>query len=199
MLLQQLLARSGTCRLPGRALHNPFRRLQENRTNRDSHGGYDQAADLALNLCHVREKFLGFHFRDHDDVFRPEIGIVHAHRDHAAVMNGGMASDNFLNVLRINILTADNEQVFLPAHYIQFALQIEPELPDHELEFSNSWREAIREVGTERAQAAILLRPVSVEQIAEWARTGRRMPPKTTYFRPKPRTGMVFRTLDEPG
>jgi uncharacterized protein (DUF1015 family) len=73
------------------------------------------------------------------------------------------------------------------------------ELPDHELEFSNSWQEAIREVGTERAQAAILLRPVSVEQIAEWARTGRRMPPKTTYFRPKPRTGMVFRTLDEPG
>jgi uncharacterized protein (DUF1015 family) len=73
------------------------------------------------------------------------------------------------------------------------------ELPDHELEFSNSWHEAIREVGTERAQAAVLLRPVSVGQIAEWARTGRRMPPKTTYFRPKPRTGMVFRTLEEPG
>ena len=73
------------------------------------------------------------------------------------------------------------------------------ELPDHELEFSNSWQEAIREVGTERAQAAVLLRPVSVGQIAEWARTGRRMPPKTTYFRPKPRTGMVFRTLEEPG
>jgi uncharacterized protein (DUF1015 family) len=72
------------------------------------------------------------------------------------------------------------------------------ELPDHVLEFSNSWQEAIREVETERAQAAILLRPVSVDQIAEWARTGRRMPPKTTYFRPKPRTGMVFRTLDDP-
>ncbi|MGP0109514.1 MAG: DUF1015 family protein [Acidimicrobiales bacterium] len=73
------------------------------------------------------------------------------------------------------------------------------ELPDHDLEFSNSWQEAIREVGTERAQAAVLLRPVSVGQIAEWARNGRRMPPKTTYFRPKPRTGMVFRTLEEPG
>src|SRR5664280_3632061 len=73
------------------------------------------------------------------------------------------------------------------------------ELVIGELEFSNSWQEAIREVGTERAQAAVLLRPVSVGQIAEWARTGRRMPPKTTYFRPKPRTGMVFRTLDEPG
>ncbi len=72
------------------------------------------------------------------------------------------------------------------------------ELPDHDLEFSNSWQEAMRAVEAERAQAAILLRPVSVGQIAEWARTGRRMPPKTTYFRPKPRTGMVFRTFDDP-
>jgi uncharacterized protein (DUF1015 family) len=39
------------------------------------------------------------------------------------------------------------------------------------------------------------MRPVTVDQIAEWARAGRRMPPKTTYFHPKPRTGMVFRPL----
>ena len=42
----------------------------------------------------------------------------------------------------------------------------------------------------------MLLRPVSVRQIAEWANAGQRMPPKTTYFHPKPATGMVFRTLD---
>ena len=42
----------------------------------------------------------------------------------------------------------------------------------------------------------MLLRPVAVDQIAEWARAGRQMPPKTTYFHPKPRTGMVFRTLE---
>jgi uncharacterized protein (DUF1015 family) len=34
-----------------------------------------------------------------------------------------------------------------------------------------------------------------VDQIAQFARAGRRMPPKTSYFHPKPRTGMVFRTL----
>ena len=47
-----------------------------------------------------------------------------------------------------------------------------------------------------QAQAAVLLRPVSVAQIAEWADARRKMPPKTTYFSPKPRTGMVFRSLD---
>ena len=72
------------------------------------------------------------------------------------------------------------------------------ELPDHDLEFFNSWQEAIDAVATEQAQAVVLLRPVSVDQIAEWARAGRRMPPKSTYFHPKPRTGMVFRTLDPP-
>jgi uncharacterized protein (DUF1015 family) len=70
------------------------------------------------------------------------------------------------------------------------------ELPDHELEFFNSWRRGMDAVASDRVQAVVLLRPVSVDQIAEWARAGRRMPPKTTYFHPKPRTGMVFRTLD---
>ena len=69
------------------------------------------------------------------------------------------------------------------------------ELPDHELEYLHSWQEGVRAVADEKAQAVLLLRPVSVTQIAEWARDGRRMPPKTTYFHPKPATGMVFRTL----
>jgi uncharacterized protein (DUF1015 family) len=46
------------------------------------------------------------------------------------------------------------------------------------------------------ADAAVLLRPVSIEQIARTAHGGRRMPPKSTFFHPKPRTGMVFRELD---
>ena len=61
--------------------------------------------------------------------------------------------------------------------------------------FAHSRAEAVDAVGGE-AQAAILLRPVSVAQIREWAGARRRMPPKTTYFSPKPRTGMVFRFLD---
>jgi uncharacterized protein (DUF1015 family) len=46
------------------------------------------------------------------------------------------------------------------------------------------------------ADAAVLLRPATVDQIAETGRSGVRMPPKTTFFWPKPRTGIVFRPLD---
>jgi hypothetical protein len=72
------------------------------------------------------------------------------------------------------------------------------ELPDHELGFFHSWKDAVDAVATDQVQAVVLLRPVTVEQIAQWAHAGRRMPPKSTYFHPKPRTGMVFRTLDIP-
>ena len=44
--------------------------------------------------------------------------------------------------------------------------------------------------------AAILLRPVTVAQIQAVAEAGLRMPPKTTFFQPKPLTGLVFRSLD---
>jgi uncharacterized protein (DUF1015 family) len=46
------------------------------------------------------------------------------------------------------------------------------------------------------AQAAVLVRPVGVDGIAAAARAGRRLPEKTTYFFPKPRTGVVIRSLD---
>ncbi|HEY1989953.1 MAG TPA: DUF1015 domain-containing protein [Acidimicrobiales bacterium] len=71
------------------------------------------------------------------------------------------------------------------------------ELPDHELEFSYSWKDAAEAVTSDRAQAAVLLRPATVAQISEWAHANKRMPPKTTYFHPKPRTGMVFRPLSD--
>jgi uncharacterized protein (DUF1015 family) len=70
------------------------------------------------------------------------------------------------------------------------------ELPDHELTFANSWQDAVAAVGSGAAQAAVLVPPVSLDQIRAWAHARRRMPPKSTFFRPKPRTGMVFRTLD---
>ena len=39
--------------------------------------------------------------------------------------------------------------------------------------------------------------PVSVATIREAGRAGVRMPEKTTFFWPKPRTGMVMRRLDD--
>jgi len=70
-------------------------------------------------------------------------------------------------------------------------------LPEHTDSHRHSWQEAVESLTGGAAQAAVLLRPVTVAQIAEWADNRRRMPPKTTYFSPKPRTGMVFRTLED--
>jgi uncharacterized protein (DUF1015 family) len=45
------------------------------------------------------------------------------------------------------------------------------------------------------ADFGILLRPVTVAQIVAIAHGGERMPPKSTFFWPKPRTGVVVRSL----
>ncbi|MGO8827396.1 MAG: DUF1015 family protein [Acidimicrobiales bacterium] len=69
-------------------------------------------------------------------------------------------------------------------------------LPPHEVMHRHSIAEVMEALEQGEGQAAFLLRPVTVKQIEEWANERRRMPPKTTYFSPKPRTGMVFRSLD---
>ncbi|MHB8219777.1 MAG: DUF1015 family protein [Acidimicrobiales bacterium] len=71
------------------------------------------------------------------------------------------------------------------------------ELPEHVVTHRHSWQEACSALEDGTAQAAVFLRPVSVAQIAEWAGARRKMPPKTSYFSPKPRTGMVFRRLSD--
>jgi uncharacterized protein (DUF1015 family) len=46
-----------------------------------------------------------------------------------------------------------------------------------------------------RATAAVLIRPVSVAEIERTAREGLLMPPKSTFFTPKLRTGLVVRSV----
>lgn len=71
-------------------------------------------------------------------------------------------------------------------------------LPPHEVMHRHSVAEAMEALRDGEGQAAFLLRPVTVAQIDAWANARRRMPPKTTFFSPKPRTGMVFRSLELP-
>ena len=67
--------------------------------------------------------------------------------------------------------------------------------PEHQLSFQHGWDNCAAAVAAGAASAAVLLRPATVEQIAAISRGGVRMPPKTTFFWPKPRTGMVIREL----
>ncbi len=63
-------------------------------------------------------------------------------------------------------------------------------------QYHHDWRTIVASVRSGEADAGVLIRPVTVQQIGEWAHARRRMPPKSTFFRPKLRTGMVFRPLD---
>jgi uncharacterized protein (DUF1015 family) len=68
-------------------------------------------------------------------------------------------------------------------------------LPAHELTYQHGVGHVVDAVAEGRAQAAVLMRPATVAQIQAIAHGGERMPPKTTFFAPKPATGVVFRPL----
>jgi uncharacterized protein (DUF1015 family) len=68
-------------------------------------------------------------------------------------------------------------------------------LPPHRTDYQHGGARAVDTVRDGRAQAAVLVRPVTIDELAATVRAGVRMPPKSTYFHPKPRTGFVFRAL----
>jgi len=55
--------------------------------------------------------------------------------------------------------------------------------------------EVVEAVTSGAAAAAVLIRPVSIKEIERTAREGLLMPPKSTFFTPKLRTGLVERDL----
>jgi uncharacterized protein (DUF1015 family) len=63
------------------------------------------------------------------------------------------------------------------------------------VEYQHGLAEVADAVDTGRASAAVLIRPVSVAEIERTAREGDLMPPKSTFFTPKLRTGFVIRPL----
>ena len=65
-----------------------------------------------------------------------------------------------------------------------------------EVRYQHGVDEILHALHDHEADAGVLLRPATVAQIDVNAHQGRRMPPKTTFFHPKPRTGPVFRPTD---
>ena len=65
----------------------------------------------------------------------------------------------------------------------------------HEVRYQHGVTEVQHELQTSDATAAILIRPVSVAEIQLTANEGLLMPPKSTFFTPKLRTGFVLREM----
>jgi uncharacterized protein (DUF1015 family) len=78
-----------------------------------------------------------------------------------------------------------------------FETAVLPLVDPARLEFRHDAQAVAEVVAQGRADAAVLLRPVSVPEIRAASHARVRMPQKTTFFAPKPRTGLVFRTLDD--
>lgn len=66
---------------------------------------------------------------------------------------------------------------------------------NHEVRYQHGVAEVQHELKTSSATAAILIRPVSVAEIQRTANEGLLMPPKSTFFTPKLRTGFVLREM----
>jgi uncharacterized protein (DUF1015 family) len=71
-----------------------------------------------------------------------------------------------------------------------------PALGAHEIAYQHGVGNVVVRVLSGDADIGVLLRPATVDQIAATAHEGKLMPPKTTFFAPKPKTGTVFRMLD---
>ncbi len=79
----------------------------------------------------------------------------------------------------------------LDSAYLEHALSS----VQHEVRYQHGVTEVQHELQTSDATAAILIRPVSVAEIQRTANEGLLMPPKSTFFSPKLRTGFVLREM----
>jgi len=66
----------------------------------------------------------------------------------------------------------------------------------HIVGYQHGIAEVCHELALGNATAAVLIRPVSVAEIQRTASEGLLMPPKSTFFTPKLRTGLVMRPLN---
>jgi uncharacterized protein (DUF1015 family) len=66
---------------------------------------------------------------------------------------------------------------------------------DHRVAYQHGVDHVVDAVTSGGAVAAVLIRPVSIAEIERTAREGALMPPKSTFFTPKLRTGLVIRSL----
>lgn len=77
---------------------------------------------------------------------------------------------------------------------LEYALR---SMPEAELSYQHGVTNVLAALRGGLAEAAVLLRPVSIAEIRRTADEGLLMPPKSTFFSPKLRTGALIRPMDD--
>ncbi len=132
-------------------------------------------------------------------------------RDFELVPGAGPARASLLAELRargrLALLTPDGEATWLVPRESAFAgvRELDGALLEHTLagtgalvDYQHGVDQVRAELARGEATAAVLIRPTSLAEIQRTAAEGLLMPPKSTFFTPKLRTGLVLRGLDEP-
>ena len=73
------------------------------------------------------------------------------------------------------------------------------ELTEEQLLYSKDEQESLDMVNQGVAEGALLLNPTKVQEVSDVASAGEHMPHKSTYFFPKPLTGLVMNVMNEGG
>jgi len=66
-----------------------------------------------------------------------------------------------------------------------------------QIDFTPSAKEAVKKVREGKFQVAFFLAPIPLEEIQKIAFTGKKLPPKSSYFYPKLLSGLVMRDLED--
>jgi hypothetical protein len=68
---------------------------------------------------------------------------------------------------------------------------------EHDVRYQHGVANVLEAVRSGAASTAVLIRPVGIAEIRRTADEGLLMPPKSTFFTPKLRTGLVVRPLGD--
>jgi uncharacterized protein (DUF1015 family) len=120
------------------------------------------------------------------------------HRVGIALRDGAMATVDLSEAAADSDPVARLDVSLLHHEILEKHLGLEEKVLDEEryLSYSRDPDFVLDEVAKGRAQAAFLLRPPEVSDVLAVAGAGRVMPQKSTYFFPKPLSGIVFNPLD---
>jgi uncharacterized protein (DUF1015 family) len=95
--------------------------------------------------------------------------------------------------LDLSVVSLEGEPPTVRALHEQL---LDASVPAGSLRFTPDADEAVEAVRSEGAVAAYLLPPTTPDRIRKVVERGERLPQKSTYFWPKPRTGMALMPLD---
>lgn len=149
------------------------------------------------------------------DLADPGLQVVATHRvlTGGVPVTGGEPADSLTEVLqrvehdvaagyyrdgRFQVLPLEGRVAALELHRQVIDNLLGKRDPEQHLAYTRDAEEAVRSVDEGRGDAAFFLGPPDLEAVLAAAREGTTMPQKTTYFAPKPPTGMAFlRLIDD--